>query len=499
MSAQKENTIIPEEIAAMFLNELQLKKINLLNMLSSNSISLKYLENHFSFSRRKVKDFSKKFIDEINSFNVNPINPLIEVNDILLFNPKLGKNDRRQIIQKVRENYIETSSMYRFLIYVLENRKVTLNDITNNLVYSESYTYKLIVKLNTLFELLKLNLSLNKLNNYYVLTGEEIIIRYLHYFSVAIVSKGTKDSVSTSNSIITDLFINYYKKRIEKLSPVGKIRIKYFTSIFALQINNHNYLPRLEAEVMEIGNIHNIYKDKKFNKTLLLDSSKQYVLNELISLDFLVSYFTQELRTDSEKAEIAKSFSKFVNNSIVDTCMELLNQINSKYPMNHFTFNLLLYHLCNNLVVITHLKLHNFMYLRKNHYYGKLDTHFIEECIDTSLDKYKTHIEYSKLKSNFLHIITSEISLTPHICIYIEFFHQPEYKSFISSTLRKIYNNHLIRITENYADANVIISDTTGYDLKDKEYYYFKNIFDKSSWVQLGQYLNEIIMNNNLS
>lgn len=499
MSKQEENIIIPKEITAIFLNELQIKKLNLLHMLSLNSISLKYLEDHFSFSRRKTKDFSKSFIDEINSFDMKSIKSLIEVNDVLQFNPKLKRDEHLQIIQKVRENYIETSSMYRFLIYVLENRKVTLNNITNNLVYSESYTYKLIVKINTLFELLKLNLSLNKINDHYILTGEEIIIRHLHYFSVAIVSKGTKNSVSTSNSIITDFFISYYKKRIEKLSPVGKIRIKYLTSIFSLQINNNNYLPRLEAEVMEIGNIHNIYKDKNFKKALLLNSNKQYILNELVSLDFLVFYFTQELRTDSEKVEIAKSFSKFINNSIVDTCTEILNQINSKYPMNQVTFNLLLYHLCNNLVVITHLKLHNFMHLRKNHSYGKLDTYFIEKCIDTSLKKYKTHIGYSKLKSNFLHIITSEISLTPHIYIYIEFFHQPEYKSFISSTLKKIYNNQLIQITENYVDANVIISDTTGYDLNGKEYYYFKNIFDKASWVQLGQYLNEIIINDNLS
>jgi len=499
MPKQEENIIIPEKIIAIFLNDLQIKKINLLNMLSTNSISLKYLEEYFSFSRRKTKDFSKNFIDEINSFDIESIKPLIEVNDVLQFNPKLKKNEQLQIIQKVRETYIETSSMYRFLIYILENRKVTLYNITNNLVYSESYSYKLIVKINTLFALLNLNISLDKINNHYVLRGEEIILRYLHYFSVAIVSKGTKDFISTTNSTITDFFINYYKKRIEPLSPIGKIRIKYLTSIFSSQINNNNYLPRLESEVMEIGNIHNIYKDKNFDKALLLDSNKQYVLNELTSLDFLVSYFTQELHTDFEKVEISKSFLEFINNSIVDACKGLLNQINSKYPMSQFTFNLLLYHLCNNLVVITHLKLHNFMYLRKNHYYGKLDIHFIEECIDTSLEKYKTHPEYSKLKSNFLHVITSEISLTPHICIYIEFFHQPEYKSFISSTLKKIYNNDLIQITETYADANVIISDTIGYDLSGKEYYYFKNIFDKASWVQLGQYLSEIIINDNLS
>ncbi|OUK04357.1 hypothetical protein BZZ03_07745 [Lactococcus petauri] len=64
--------------------------------------------------------------------------------------------------------------------------------------------------------------------------------------------------------------------------------------------------------------------------------------------------------------------------------------------------------------------------------------------------------------------------------------------------MKNIYNRNLIEITENYKKADIIISDTIGYDVDQENYYYFKNIFDKKSWIKLGEYINKKVINKNL-
>lgn len=499
MSNEEIKTIIPEEVIKLFLKELEIKKLYLLDLMSVGSVSLKYIADYFSFSRRKAKDFSKSFVNEVNLHHGGTTEYVKLLNDCIQYNDNLEQFEYIRINQEIRAGYIEKSSTYRFLIFILKNRKFNFNEITNNIFYSESYTYKLMTKVNILFSLLNLNLSIDKEDNNYFLKGEETTLRYLHYFTLSIVSKGSKYTEYNTHSQVTDFFLSTYNNKIKELSPVGKTRINYFSNIFSTSINSNNSLSPLAPEVLEVSPI--LEQLKENNKLFPLSnySNINYFINELVSLDFLSSYFTQELKTDYEKSEQGKLFSKYKDNPIVIVCEGLLRRISTKYTLDSFTFNFMLYNLCINLVVIHYLKLHQFMHLRKNHYYGKVDTHFVEICIDLSLDQYKVPESYDKLKSNFYQIIVSEISLTPRIRIYIEFFHQPEYKSFIKNTLKKIYNNDLIEVIENYKDADVIISDTTGYESSEKEYYYFRNIFDKNSWIQLGQYLNSIVINDSLS
>lgn len=497
MSNKEMKTIIPEEIIRIFLSELEIKKLHLLNLMSDGSVSLKYIEDYFSFTRRKAKDFSASFVEEVNLHSEN--SEYVKLfNDSIQYKNNLEQFQYVRIHQEIRTAYVEKSSTYRFLIFILKNRKFNFKDVTHNIFYSESYTYKLMAKVNILFSLLNLNLSIDKENNSYFLRGEEITLRYLHYFTLSIVTKGSKYNKYTTHSQLTDFFLYNYSNQLKKLSPIGKARINYFSNIFSIAINNKALLPPIDPIVLEISPI--LEKLKVKNKIIPLSnySNKESFTNELVSLDFITSYFTQELKTDFEKSEQGKLFLHYKDNPIVNTCLTLLRRIASKYSLDSFTFNLMLYNMCLNVVVIHHLKLHEFMYLRKNNHYGKVDTNFVKECIELSLKEYESLDSYAKLKDNLFQIIISEVSQAPHIRIYIEFFHQPEYKSFIKNTLRKIYNSDVIEITENYEEANVIISDSTGYVLEDKEYYFFKNIFDKTSWTQLGQYLNSIVISDSL-
>ncbi|KXT62908.1 helix-turn-helix domain-containing protein [Lactococcus sp. DD01] len=491
------NTTIPEEVISLFLNELQIKKLNILNNITSDGITLEYIEKIFNYTPRKAKDFAKNFVEEINSYIIESKGCLVILNNTIYFSDNVHEYNFIKIIQETRETYVEHSSLYRFLTYILKKRNFDVRDITENIFYSESYVYKLIAKVNILFSSLNLKIYFEKNNDMFSLCGNEIEIRYLYYFTISVVAKGTKQYLDLIDSKFSDSFIGSYSKEFNRLSPIGKTRVYYFIAIFSSSISTQNFLPELSDEIKELVCIFT-----RYNENTNLDASgppkNRYILNENLVLFCIISYFTQEFYTDFEKSKIGNTLSNIKDNHVVDTCKALLQQVCSKYSLDTFTFNLMLYTLCNNMIVIHYLKLYKFMYLKENHYYGSVDTKFIKQCIDLNLTYFTSKEDYAKLKSNFFQIIVSEVSLVPTVKIYIEFFQQPEYKSFIKNTLKNIYNRNLIEITENYKKADIIISDTIGYDVDQENYYYFKNIFDKKSWIKLGEYINKKVINKNL-
>ena len=56
-----------------------------------------------------------------------------------------------------------------------------------------------------------------------------------------------------------------------------------------------------------------------------------------------------------------------------------------------------------------------------------------------------------------------------------------------------MYNANSLQVTDNYTEANIVVSDTGGYDKK--YYFHFKDVFDQAAWTELGAYLNQLVSN----
>lgn len=159
-------------------------------------------------------------------------------------------------------------------------------------------------------------------------------------------------------------------------------------------------------------------------------------------------------------------------------------------------FYRLLYYLTNKLVTIHHLELYKFMpiyhdALPKNNY-GT----YIERCIDKSLKSYQNQHSFNHIKNSFVQVVLGSLasnSLKSEHKVYVEFFNLPESKNIVENIITHYYNSKRIKIVESYHHADIVISDTHGYE--DKELFYFKHILDKESWTRLGSYFNKIIVN----
>ncbi|EKE0508813.1 helix-turn-helix domain-containing protein [Listeria monocytogenes] len=490
--------MVPFELSSLFLSKTQLDKLFILKQLESGMTTFSSLEMKLKISKRKIKEIVLSLIKEMNVIRSDQRNELSVDREIIQFKLKLKDNEYVELINDFRVKYLLESSLYRVLLFVLEKRTFSIVIMANDLSYSESYTYKLFGKLKQFFKHMNYGIQLKKENAFFFkLDGNESTIRILHYLAVSVASKGNQwlfTSISQNEIMNTQFYIDSH--RYKRLSPVGKNRVNSILAVYELALKNKYKITNLNTEVSELGNAIN----REIEINLYLKYLKEEVVNndtqlqeEIIHLAFLINYFSQEVRTDDEKEILGKHILSLTNNSIAKNCDNILKLINRRYELSEETNNILLYSLCNRFVVIYYLGLYKFMPLYNVPPLLGDKECFIGKCIDNSLTDYKHDASYEKVKYSFTQVISGYLNLELSLSqkIYVEFFHRPEYKSIIENAIKHNYNQKVLQITNNYLEADIVISDTHGYDKK--KFFYFRDVFDQGSWGKLGLYLNQVI------
>lgn len=490
--------MIPDELAHLFLSKTQLQKLKILKELTPGITTFSSLEELLGISKRKLKEGVTSLLTEVEENKTEHSYTLLIDKETIQFSKKLEDREFVALTNNIREKYLSESSLFQVLLFVLEKRYFSISMMAKEISYSESYAYKLYNKLKKFLCYMNTGIKLTKKSDVLIqLTGNESTIRVLHYLAVSVASKGNYwlfKTITQKEIITIQSHIN--SRRYERLSPVGKNRINSILAIYELSLKNGYKLSRLDDEVVNLGEAINKEKEIDLYLNYLkkeTKSNERQFHEELIHLAFIINYFTQEIRSDKEKQDIGKYLCSMNNNLIVKKCIGLLDAITQRYYLAEESYYLLLYSLCNRLVVIHYLGLHNFMLLYNvPPLLGKIEC-FVANCIDKSLNSYKDEPSFDKLKYSMTQIVTGYLILMFPIKkkVYVEFFHRPEYKSIIENAIKHNYNQKVLQITNNYMESDVIISDTHGYDKK--EFFYFTDVFDQGAWEKLGLYLNQIV------
>ncbi|EOH8750444.1 helix-turn-helix domain-containing protein [Enterococcus faecalis] len=490
--------MIPTELADFFLTKSQLQKLYILKQLETKTVTFSDLEKKLSISKRKIKEIVSNLSEEILSDLKNYTFTVTMDKEQIHFSKNIEASEYVKLTNDFRGKCLSESSLFQVLLYVLEKRVFSVLNMANDLSYSESYAYKLFGKVKQFLNFMDLGFEITKKNETLVhLVGDESSIRILHYLAISVASKGNHwlfKTITEKEILSTQAYIK--SERYEKLSPIGKSRVNYILAVYELALKNGYKLSEMDKEVIALGDAIN--KEKEINLYLKC-LQKEGVGNEvqlheeLIHLAFFINYFTQEIRTDKEKIALGNYLYSLKYNSIVKDCMKVLNMIVERYNLPKDSYFLLLYSLCNRLVVIHYLGLFKFMPLYKvPPIIGQIEC-FVESCLDTGLNSYKKFPSFNKIKYSFTQIITGYLLLLlpAQQKVYVEFFHRPEYKSIVENAIKHNYNDEVINITNDYSKADIIISDTYGYDKS--KFFYFRDVFDQDSWEELGLYLNQVI------
>ncbi|MGC3749204.1 helix-turn-helix domain-containing protein [Enterococcus faecalis] len=400
--------MLPENILRLFFSDLQFQKLLIIHYLHNTTLQVPVLEKELKVSKKKVKRAINSIQLDIIDYNDKNRKELLLIADknVVHLSKNIKDEDYVQLLQYIREKYLLSSSLYNSLLFTLEKRNFTVMELANKLSYSESYTYKLVKKIEKFFLLMDLGISiLKKSDKILCLSGDEVVMRLLHYLLINIISSEKNwyfQTISKSQIETIHSFVN--SKRVKHFSPSNLKKVNIIMAVYEVAIRNGYVSAELPDSVRSVGRILNKEKELPMYLTYLQKRELGEIgglYDELIQLAFILNYFTRELRTKNEKIVLGKELVNNNRNKIINPCILLINQICEKYTLTEESYFLLVYSICNHFIVIHYLKLYKFMKFDKfqlRNQKTELIVPQIKESVSATQDNYNNFEQMPNVK-----------------------------------------------------------------------------------------------------
>lgn len=486
-----------DKLKNLVLSQTQLKSLVVVYNLYPRGKQMNELENLCQVSKNELKRVLKVLDEEVKSLHFfDKDNNIIVVKDkFVSFNSEINEATYTMLLMQLRKKYLLSSSVYKALLFVLEQRYFCLQELADHLFYSDSYTYKIIKRLKNFFYYLETDLKLVKVNksDLYI-EGSESSKIIFHYLLVMLVSHGNDWVFQDSEK---EALLSYQPPKIldslELLSDCNRDKILNILAIYKITSHVKDPLLCLSKNIIEIGELMDNDGEFPFYINQTVD-----VFNDDRNIHFLfmVHYFIQELRDRSQKILVGKNYTTLEENEIIQTCMYFLEDIKQNFSISQDCYYELLYTLCKRLVVVHHLGLHQFMFERHTVEFKGVVDRRVEVLFDKYFYGYQNERSYAKLKYSLIPLVTSYVKLAVEqpLKIYVEFQHHSEDRMIVVNALKHRYSTKLLEIVERYELADIIISDTPSTSFKEKTYFLIRHALDPHTWCSsIVEYVNSIL------
>ena len=486
-----------DKLKNLVLSQTQLKSLVVVYNLYPRGKQMNDLENLCQVSKNELKRVLKVLDEEVKSLHFfDKVNNIIVVKDkFVSFNSEINEATYTMLLMQLRKKYLLSSSVYKALLFVLEQRYFCLQELADHLFYSDSYTYKIIKRLKNFFYYLETDLKLVKVNKSDLyLEGRESSKIIFHYLLVMLVSHENDWVFQDSEK---EVVLSYQPTKIldslELLSDCNRDKILNILAIYKITSHVKDPLLCLSKNIIEIGELMDNDGEFPFYINQTVD-----VLNDDRNLHFLfmVHYFIQELRDRNQKILVGKNYTTLEENEIIQTCMYFLEDIKQNFSISQDCYYELLYTLCKRLVVVHHLGLHQFMFERHTVEFKGVVDRRIEVLFDKYFYSYQNERSYVKLKYSLIPLVTSYVKLAVEqpLKIYVEFQHHSEDRMIVVNALKHRYSTKILEIVESYELADIIISDTPSTSFKEKTYFLIRHALDPHTWCSsIVEYVNSIL------
>lgn len=486
-----------DKLKNLVLSQTQLKSLVVVYNLYPRGKQMNELENLCQVSKNELKRVLKVLDEEVKSLHFfDKVNNIIVVKDkFVSFNSEINEATYTMLLMQLRKKYLLSSSVYKALLFVLEQRYFCLQELADHLFYSDSYTYKIIKRLKNFFYYLETDLKLVKVNKSDLyMEGSESSKIIFHYLLVMLVSHGNDWVFQDSEK---EVLLSYQPQKIldslELLSDCNRDKILNILAIYKITSHVKDPLLCLSKNIIEIGELMDNDGEFPFYINQTVD-----VFNDDRNIHFLfmVHYFIQELRDRSQKILVGKNYTTLEENEIIQTCMYFLEDIKQNFSISQDCYYELLYTLCKRLVVVHHLGLHQFMFERHTVEFKGVVDRRVEVLFDNYFYGYQNERSYAKLKYSLIPLVTSYVKLAVEqpLKIYVEFQHHSEDRMIVVNALKHRYSTKILEIVERYELADIIISDTPSTSFKEKTYFLIRHALDPHTWCSsIVEYVNSIL------
>lgn len=486
-----------DKLKNLVLSQTQLKSLVVVYNLYPRGKQMNELENLCQVSKNELKRVLKVLDEEVKSLHFfDKVDNIIVVKDkFVSFNSEINEATYTMLLMQLRKKYLLSSSVYKALLFVLEQRYFCLQELADHLFYSDSYTYKIIKRLKSFFYYLGTDLKLVKVNksDLYI-EGRESSKIIFHYLLVMLVSHGNDWVFQDSEKEVP---LSYQPPKIldslELLSDCNRDKILNLLAIYKITSHVKAPLLCLSKNIIEIGELMDNDDEFPFYINQTVD-----VFNDDRNIHFLfmVHYFIQELRDRNQKILVGKNYTTLEENEIIQTCMYFLEDIKQNFSISQDCYYELLYTLCKRLVVVHHLGLHQFMFERHTVEFKGVVDRRVEVLFDKYFYSYQNERSYAKLKYSLIPLVTSYVKLAVEqpLKIYVEFQHHSEDRMIVVNALKHRYSTKILEIVERYELADIIISDTPSTSFKEKTYFLIRHALDPHTWCSsIVEYVNSIL------
>ncbi len=162
---------------------------------------------------------------------------------------------------KLRKTYFIESPYYQLLIYMFKKRRARVVEISNNLVFSTSYCYKLLRYLRKMLTIQNMPITLDKNKDTIELNGEEMCIR-MYFYLIEILANNVYIEVNIRSAI--DLLAKEYE-------PLRTTKIKHdlMFSIIENSVTQGYFINSDCSSSIEIfGHLSEMYDETPVRKAL---------------------------------------------------------------------------------------------------------------------------------------------------------------------------------------------------------------------------------------
>lgn len=459
------------------------------SIINKQSTSLTELSTELEIPKRTIKeDMIKlnKLFEELfgkDDFIVSSKQGTISINEAY-------RHDSIQYFYELKLALLKNSTMFNYCVLLATNSSLTRDQLLDSLFISEVYLSKLTKKLNLFLK--KFDILIHTVNQEYILLGDELSIRLFSYLFLQDAFQNLEWPFK--NATIQELQATVPEeilKNSHKRSETQKAALYIQYEILRTRILNNRFLSQTCTE--QVKDLLILIKENQdvgliFHENSFGDIPEDRLTEEILYFNFFARIFIPGIIQNHNRAQLGKKFSATnhpicqLSNAILDhflAASELSLSLEKRYM---YTYYITLF---NILYFLVDKKFETFLglFIPKPVYHTQLELPSINKIRSDIGALIDDENQASYLSSLLYSLSYSEI--TPQLTIYLQITKNFTAFYSINNRLAALYNEKNISITENYSEADIILTDMLEQGEDSKTVFYLDAVNNEEGWKNL--------------
>lgn len=501
-----------------FIKKHDMKKVELFYYLSlREEVSMQELVSHFNISRSSVKRYIADLnicLIHINSMNLNELIAIEQTSSFEYFLTINNSEELLSLYPKIQLYFLQISPTFQLFDLLFIHNVLTVYEISEILLFSENYCYKVIKQLNNILKDFSLSIEKNKKDSTFFVFGTESNIRFIYLVLFVTPFQSEEWPFSKlSHNYLKESYSNEAKKILGH-RPYSTIkRIEYLLAITDRRIRQSHFIAPFHSQISKILSVFMKVHDmtqyqKHFPPSVPIASDKHIENNERMYFNLFLRIIDGTIDTEEDQLKIGKAlvnldtpittfYSAYISSLLVVPKQKKMDE-SKLYEIMYYS---LLYHVYSLYATFNPLEVvyitsseSTVNILEREQIIWELNALYVEAMLAPELINGFTAELVGPLIMSL-----KQTYQTKKICIYVQYAREPIGSSIIKKAIHNIFNEKSIQFVTSIEETDIFISDSIEDLSLTKRFFFFEDIRLIQCWKSLFNFLNEQIYTNYIS